>query len=404
LRWCAGSNEQPKTIHVKTALRDINRVALPILLLGLAACGGGAQALAPAASSLSTSPTSSITTPAPSASTPGGATSTAPASLAHQVIQPQENGVYIGAGALGNIASLESSVGRVLQIDLWNNFAFFNLQHAFNSGSLADDGPRGRISVIAFNCSGEDAGSIASGAFDSTLVADAKAAAAYGYPFMMRIAKEMNLYGNTPTECFTRGESLGQQQSEYIAMYQHVVNVFLANGATKVTFLWCPAVGPEHRENTAAITGGFYPGAAYVDWVCADAYDKPSPGGGFNYTWGHSNPAIDPTAFLAQYGKPVILAETGECTAGAGENCTGYKQIQGTFLSGLASALERGGILNPLVKAVAYSDYNDPTTGYDYTLDASGLPEYAKIATNSFFNPMDCTATSCPAPPTTRQY
>jgi hypothetical protein len=310
--------------------------------------------------------------------------------------------VYIGAGAQGNIASLEASVGRTLQIDLWNEFTFANLQYNLNNADLGDDGPRGRISVVALNCSGNDAASIASGALDATLVADAKAAASYRYPFMLRIGKEMNAYGNASTECFTNHELLAQQQSEYVAMYQHVVNVFLANGGTKITFLWCPAIGPDRPTNTARIIAGFYPGNAYVDWVCGDAYDKPEPGGGFNYTWGNGNPVIDPATFLAQYGKPVILAETGECASGAGEDCTGYTQPQGPFLSALSGAVQPGGMMYPSVKAIAYSDYNDDT-GYNFTLDASGLPEYTKIATSSYFNPSNCTAASCPAPPTAGQ-
>ena len=60
----------------------------------------------------------------------------------------------------------------------------------------------------------------------------------------------------------------GNHPGEFVAAWRHVVDIFRAQGATNVTWVWCPnIVGPKSQLT------GLYPGDNYTDWVCMDGYN-----------------------------------------------------------------------------------------------------------------------------------
>jgi beta-mannanase len=114
-------------------------------------------------------------------------------------------------------------------------------------------------------------GTILSGTYDPWLRGYARDAAAYGKPFYVRLAHEMNgdwvpwgvgVNGNTP--------------AQYIQFWRHVHDIFVSEGAANVRWVWNPST-----ETDSVPYSSLYPGDAYVDWLGVDGYN-----GGTGLDWG----------------------------------------------------------------------------------------------------------------------
>jgi hypothetical protein len=160
--------------------------------------------------------------------------------------------------------------------------------------------------------------SIIDGSHDAFIEAWAKAAAAQHYPLVLRFAHEMN--GNWfPWSEQTNGNSAGQ----YVAAWRHVHDIFTAEGATNVIWLWSPNIDTwcgtctnTHSTPMAEL----YPGAAYVDWVGLTGYYRKvitNPDGSikpatYDNTFGSSISELE----AAAPGKKVLLSEVGATEVG----------------------------------------------------------------------------------------
>ena len=108
---------------------------------------------------------------------------------------------------------------------------------------------------------------IAGGAFDSYIVDFATEAREWGHPYFLRFDWEMN--GNWfPWSELANGNGPGQ----FVAAWRHVHDVFAAVGATNATWVWCPYADTAKRLKNNPLKP-LYPGDAYVDWTCLDAYN-----------------------------------------------------------------------------------------------------------------------------------
>jgi hypothetical protein len=106
---------------------------------------------------------------------------------------------------------------------------------------------------------------VINGNFDTYLQQFAQQAQAWGHPFFLRFDWEMN--GNW----FPWNEGVnGNQSGQFAAAWRHVHDIFVAAGATNVTWVWCPVVT---EEGVTTPLAGLYPGDAYVDWTCMDGYN-----------------------------------------------------------------------------------------------------------------------------------
>ena len=145
---------------------------------------------------------------------------------------------------------------------------------------------------------------IASGRYDSYITQFAKDAAAYRYPFILRILHEMdgtwypwgfNVNGNTNV-------------ADFVTAYKHIVDLFRAAGATNVQFVWNPTV---IKSTTLAEIGDklkqAYPGDNYVDWVALDGYNSSTS------DWQSLQDIFEPSyKFIASFtSRPMILFEVG---------------------------------------------------------------------------------------------
>lgn len=332
------------------------------------------------------------------------------ATLKRWVIQPPAKGVYTGAD--GGPKSREGSCGGVSRaagqtMQFCNSYyTLYDLPDVLTDGRTTAMAEAGTIPVLTFGCLGTGTptshgrvtyANIASNSEDANLSRDAAALKAYAakYPknpwLMIRPFHEFNVNIGNPmnhpnrNNCFSMPEALPEMQSEFVAAFRHVVSYMSSQGVTNVTWVWCPAVGPGtwERYGGESLLRGFYPGDAYVDWTCFDAYDKPSPGGGIRS-------AFVNVRFFAAFHKPIIIAETGECNSDSprSRKCDGYTVTQSQFISDLARALQPGGSLSDVgIKAWMYFDQDVPYSGYNWSFDSAGLAAFRSMVNDPFFHP-----------------
>jgi hypothetical protein len=174
---------------------------------------------------------------------------------------------------------------------------------------------------------------IASGVKDAYITQWARAARAWGHPFFLRFAWEMN------GTWFPWGVGAhGNSAADYVAMWRHVHDIFTQVGATNVTWVWCPnVIAPATYQPLSAL----YPGDAYVDWTCLDGYNGDNPWTGFSELYGPSYQLI--TGTIAP-DKPMMLGEVASTEAG------------GSKAAWIAGMFESLWTLFPDVRAIVWLD------------------------------------------------
>ncbi len=146
---------------------------------------------------------------------------------------------------------------------------------------------------------------IARGDFDGYIERSAREAAAYGKPFYLRLAHEMNgdwsawgagVNGNTP--------------ADFVAAWRHVVGIFRSAGATNAIWVWSPNVDTGRRPFAQ-----LYPGDEWVDWVGLDGYNWGTLDGSRWKSLGEVfGSSYDTLTRLTS--KPLMIAETASTEVG----------------------------------------------------------------------------------------
>ncbi|MDT7537110.1 MAG: hypothetical protein QOI82_695 [Actinomycetota bacterium] len=147
---------------------------------------------------------------------------------------------------------------------------------------------------------------IAAGTKDSFITSFARGLAAAHGPVYLRLDHEMNgvWYPWSP------GNGLSTS-ANFIAMWRHVHDIFVREGATNVRWVWSPNV----------LCGGctpmsdVYPGDAYVDWAALDGYNFGTTNG---HQWQSFDQIYKPSydTILATTKKPLMIAEIGTVERG----------------------------------------------------------------------------------------
>jgi hypothetical protein len=150
---------------------------------------------------------------------------------------------------------------------------------------------------------------ILSGAHDECIAKTARDVRAFGSPVMIRFAHEMNGQSNTWT-----GIANGNNPAGYVQIFRRIVDMFRAEGATNVRFLWSPdhASPPEVATPSNEIRN-YYPGDGYVDLIGVSGYNwgnDPLRGGG----WVSGEQVFKnflQTMVRTYAGKPIVITEIG---------------------------------------------------------------------------------------------
>ncbi len=150
--------------------------------------------------------------------------------------------------------------------------------------------------------------SIIAGRHDAYISRWAVGIKAYGDPVLIRFAQEMN--GDWyPWGVGGHDEGAnGNRTGEFVAAWRHIHDIFRAEGAANVSWIWCPLAG--HVSRT------LYPGDDYVDMMCLSGFN-----GGTALPWGGWRTFSDifgsSVAELHKMSdKPIVIGETGSTSAG----------------------------------------------------------------------------------------
>ena len=212
---------------------------------------------------------------------------------------------------------------------------------------------------------------IISGKFDAYITKWAQDSKAWGHPYFLRFAHEMN--GNWyPWSEQVNGNKAGQ----YVKAWQHVHDIFTQQGVKNVTWIWSPNV-----ESAKTIPlRELYPGSSYVDWIGMDGYNW----GSVNYVgWKSFAQVFQQThkdILQVAKGKPLMVAETASAEVGGNKAAW----IVDAFTTQLTQAFSD-------VKAVIWFDENKET---DWRIESSTTVKYTfvkviaskRYASNAFAN------------------
>ena len=200
---------------------------------------------------------------------------------------------------------------------------------------------------------------IAAGAWDTYITQSAQAAARTGTPLLVNFAPEMN--GSWSP--WGPGHNANTPQS-FVAAYRHVVEIFRAQGATNVGWVWAPNAD----WNAQRVYASYYPGDGYVDWLGVDGYNF-----GTTTQDGWLTPAqIFGRSYAALEGisaKPIVIEETASSEVG-GNKATWITQLQQTIPAQF-----------PAVRALVWFERNKET---DWRVNSSpgALAAYQRLAAN----------------------
>ena len=292
----------------------------------------------------------------------------------HSAKVPPAEGALFGAYALEKTGSAmefrarEELIGRRWVID-----------HQFYGGPFAVwinertrwDVANHIIPLITWEPHNMELENIAAGVHDDLLKERAQQARDLGAEIFLRWGHEMN--GNWyPWSGAANGGLMGQGPAKYVAAYKHVHDVFKAEGADNVVWVWCPLVTDVPGEAWNHWTN-YYPGDEYVDWIGFDSYNwGPSTG---CCVWQSFETLTD--AIYNDYkdkGKPLMLPETASAELGGDKAAwidTMREQLKTKYSA---------------FKAVVWFDIDKET---DWHVDSSPatLEAYKRMAHDPWFNP-----------------
>jgi hypothetical protein len=258
------------------------------------------------------------------------------------------------------VSQLETKLGRKLDVDSH----YYGWTSAFPDWKQSWDAESGRISMVSWQ--GASSSRINSGAFDSMIKARAGAVARYGKPTFIRYFWGMDL--SNPDTVARAGSP-----AEFIAAWRRMHGIFRAEGATNALFVWCP----DAWGFSTGRAQSFYPGDAYVDWMCAEGYNwaPAKPGAPWR---SFSQIFSDYYAWASQRGKPLMIGETGALEGSPGQKAA--------WINGARETIETK---FPQTHALIYFDAVSNYGGtYDWRIDSSdsSLAAFQGLAHDSRFN------------------
>jgi hypothetical protein len=249
-------------------------------------------------------------------------------------VVPPKDGTWVGtyqeAGGSqllkqNRVLDLEDLLGRKEDVD--HIYEAWNAQ--FPRWRENWDNLNGRVPFVSWGKASTSA--VNSGRYDGLIrqrAADVKAA---GYPMLLEWFWEMD---------GSRNKHIAGSPASFIAAWKRIHTIFDKAGVTNVSWVWCPnAWGFQTGEAPK-----FYPGDAYVDWICADGYN-----------WGPARPGDqwrslqwifqDFYDWASTRGKPLMIGEFGVVERKPGEKAQWLKDAATTLQTQFTD-----------IKAVVYFD------------------------------------------------
>jgi mannan endo-1,4-beta-mannosidase len=289
-------------------------------------------------------------------------------------VEPLGMGAYLGVYVPpapfdpSAIDAFEKTAGKGAAIVMWYQPWATANRSSFDTATVVAVMRRGKVPMITWEPwdPGTDANKVTqpgtqpayrlarinAGEFDGYIRGWARAIRGLGGPVMLRPMHEMN--GDWyPWSGTTNGNSPAQ----YVAAWRRLHDIFEAEGATNVTWVWSinHVSVPSGPGNSYA---AYYPGDAYVDWTAVSGFNwgKSSP----YSSWGaFSHWYTAPLAYLRTLRKPICIAEFGTVEQG------------GDKAAWLRDAYARVAA-DPAIDAIVYFDSVEHDSGtQDWRVDSS---------------------------------
>jgi hypothetical protein len=267
-------------------------------------------------------------------------------------VVPPKDGTWVGtyqdvsgsqAAKQGRVLDLESLLGQQEDVDhiyeAWNS--------SFPGWREGWDNLTGRVPFVSWAPASTAA--VNSGRYDGLIKQRALAVRAAGYPMLLEWFWEMD---------GTRNKHIAGSPASFIAAWKRIHNIFDKAGVTNVSWVWCPnawgfATGAAQK---------FYPGDAFVDWICADGYNwapgrKGDQWRSFQWTF---QPFYD---WGSARGKPLMIGEFGVQEGRAGQKAQWLRDAATVLKTQMTD-----------IKAVVYFDVKKK---YNWRLSTSASAESA---------------------------
>ncbi len=262
------------------------------------------------------------------------------------------------ANVKAQVGLRESQLGRKLDID----HHFFPFTSTIPNWKIQWDIDNGRIPLIAW--AAYDTNPINAGLMDDHIRATAQRLKAVNSPIFLRWFWE-------PEWAKVNGMTNGT--ANYISAYRRIHNIFQQEAASNVAFVYC-ATSWGYVTGTAQ---SFYPGDAYVDWVCSDGYNfAPAKVGA---KWESFDTIFRSTHdFAVAHNKPMMVGETGLMEGAVGAKAQWFVDA--------ASVIKTS---YPNLAAFLYFDGDLTSVGeWDWRLSssASSLNAWIAMGNDPYFN------------------
>ncbi len=269
-----------------------------------------------------TPPPAQVFTPAPHATTTSSSSSS---SSQGNGTQPNTNpasatvyfGVHMPLTNMSLVSSFEADSQKSVAIIMWyQHWGETDGYQYFQPGWMNAMRAHGSIPLVTWDPWNPSLGAnqptyslqnIINGNSDSYIVRWAQASKAWGHPYFLRFAPEMNGYW------FPWSEQVnGNKAGQFVLAWRHVHDIFTAQGATNVTWVWSPNI----IFSNSIPLGELYPGDSYVDWSAMDGYNWGTVGAWHSWTPFTSIFQQTYQALLAITYKPIMIAETASTEQG----------------------------------------------------------------------------------------
>ena len=279
-------------------------------------------------------------------------------------------GAFVDRGLDGwhqsEVTDFERLIGRKLAID----HRYKSWQDAFPGADESWDVANGRIPMLTWEPWGTRLDAIRNGSWDELIRARADGLRDLGSPVFLRFAHEMNgdWYPWDGSHNNSRGRKDGPRK--YVSAWRHVHDVFAEEGATNVVWVWCPnrSSFPTARWNDFR---RYYPGDAYVDWVCIDGYNF---GASEDWSLWRSFENVFAPIYDAYAGiKPIMIGETATVESGGSK---------AQWIRDAETAMK-----NRFPDLAAFLWFNIDKGGHDWRVDSSteSLAAFRSLVSDPYF-------------------
>ena len=288
-------------------------------------------------------------------------------------------GAYVNSDALNGqarqeVTDFEAMTGRKLRIG--HHYRGWTENFPYSTADRADEGwnvANGRVPMISQDGSMGILDAINSGAEDGRIIDRARRIRQFGHPLFYRLFYEMNGDWMPYNEAHASTPGTHDGTEKYTRAWRRVHALFQQEGATNAAFVWCPNYddNPDTPENHWR---NYYPGDAYVDWVCADGYNR-----GTDKPWSTWQSFAD--IFRSVYAdypqKPFMVGETSS-TENGGDKAQWIRDAHSYFKASM-----------PRARAFLWFHRGLEPGSSDFRVDTSAesLQAYREMGADPYFNP-----------------